>query len=1293
MSTRLVRTAQSFLPRILLATLLTSILVQGIVELQPALANHVIEVTGVATKDPGPPEQSKILFQGGDRIRYLGSLVPTTHSPPSIPIKVSVVGPCGYTEIYEWSAFIEEGFANVRHTWWQDETLPPSACDGGYIIDAEVGHTTLGSVHVFGAFFVGERIPDLQLAGPGGSGPHGFNPSALMGDPVNMATGSFYTTTTDAKMGGLGIPFAFTRSYNSGTPGAASLSPGWMHSYDVHLDVQMNGDVVLSAEEGQSYTFTKQTDGSFSAPDGNYDTLVKLANGTYRLTRRDQVKYLFASDGRLTSLVDRNGQGLTFTYTSGNLTSIFDNAGRETALTYTIGNKVRKLSLPDGRFVRFSYTSGLLTEVLDLRGNTVTYGYDATGLLNKITDQAGNVIVQNTYDSNGRVISQTDALGHTSAFNYSVTGISQHRDVGNNWWSEVFAGGRLVKRTDPLGNQTVFGYDANSNVTEVVNARGEQAEFTYDANGNMLTQTDPLGNETVFTFTAKNDPKTITDPRGNVTTFTYTGGNLTQRTDPGNLITSYERDAVTGAVTGETNPNGHETAFSYDTSGNLATITDPAGGVTTLTYDSVGRLQTKTDALSRTWTYGYNAADQLASQTDPIGNTTTTNYFPVGTLSSVTDANNHTTSYEYDPAQRLKKVTAPGGTTTLYDYDPTGNLIRRTDANGHVTTFAYDDASRLESVTNPLNKEWQYQHDPDGNLSKLTLPDGQSISYLYDEASRLEAIDYSASSTPDVGFGYDANGNRTTMTDGAGVVTYTYDALNELKTVTRGSDQFAYEYDDAGNVEQRTYPDGTSFSYNYDAADNLTGITSGGATTSFNYNPANDLKSTTFPNGTKSALSYDAAARVKKVVNTNTATGLVLSEFSYTLDPVGNPTKIITPSQTIDYTYDARDWVKKACYTPTCSGVGLASIEYDYDGVGNRLEERRIGATTTVKSYVYDDADHLTSVSGPSGTESNSWDDNGNQTSAGPRSFGYDSASRLTSTTAAGATESYSYDGEGNRLTMSNGGTLSRSYLWDTNAPVSRLAMERNPSGGILRRYLYGRGDTPLAMSPSGGQSHFYLPDRMGSIANLTSPAGGLEWSYTYEPFGAARSTTKVDPSAPANPIQFAGELRDSTTDMYNLRARMYDPSTGRFRQMDPLPPDLRDPYVSTYIYVNNRPTLLLDPSGESFASDVADVMNSASAMASGAAIVAIIVIAPEVALPLAVASLTFSLIGTAATCYESGPTSGECRTSAAFSLANAVTFTGAYFIKTTYYLAQLAFATLGWGVSLASLVPGSVRK
>lgn len=301
-----------------------------------------------------------------------------------------------------------------------------------------------------------------------------------------------------------------------------------------------------------------------------------------------------------------------------------------------------------------------------------------------------------------------------------------------------------------------------------------------------------------------------------------------------------------------------------------------------------------------------------------------------------------------------------------------------------------------------------------------------------------------------------------------------------------------------------------------------------------------------------------------------------LSKFMATLDSVGNPTQVVTSTETITYTYDSLDRVTRACYTPTCTGGSLPSISYTYDPVGNRRTEVRSTGTTT---YTYNTSDQLTQRSGPSGTVNYAYDLDGNETAAGSRTFVYDLASRLASTTSGNTTITYTYDGQGKRLKASSGNQASAktNFLWDPNAPLPLLAVERDGNNALLRRYIYG---ADLISMTTGGSTFYYHPDGLGTISNLTSSTGATQWTYTYEPFGTARTTTKNNNQAPSNPIQFTGQYLDSATGLYHLRARQYDPTIGRFLQPDPRSAPLRHPYVGTYAYAENRPTLLTDPSG-----------------------------------------------------------------------------------------------------------------
>jgi len=64
---------------------------------------------------------------------------------------------------------------------------------------------------------------------------------------------------------------------------------------------------------------------------------------------------------------------------------------------------------------------------------------------------------------------------------------------------------------------------------------------------------------------------------------------------------------------------------------------------------------------------------------------------------------------------------------------------------------------------------------------------------------------------------YDANGNLTQKTDGAGMWTYSWDAENRLTNVTRPDGvMVSYKYDALGRRVQRSQSGAISTSYIYD---------------------------------------------------------------------------------------------------------------------------------------------------------------------------------------------------------------------------------------------------------------------------------------------------------------------------------------------------------------------------------------------------------------------------------------------------------------------------------------------
>src|SRR5205823_5871362 len=107
------------------------------------------------------------------------------------------------------------------------------------------------------------------------------------------------------------------------------------------------------------------------------------------------------------------------------------------------------------------------------------------------TDPNGNPARTSTYDAQGRLATDTDALGNVTSYTYDPptrTNTTTYPDTGI--MAQTFdARGLILSETDQRGHTTTHGYDANRNETSRTNALGEVTTATYDAFGNQTSMT------------------------------------------------------------------------------------------------------------------------------------------------------------------------------------------------------------------------------------------------------------------------------------------------------------------------------------------------------------------------------------------------------------------------------------------------------------------------------------------------------------------------------------------------------------------------------------------------------------------------------------------------------------------------------------------------------------------------------------------------------------------------------------------------------------------------------------
>jgi RHS repeat-associated protein len=1018
-----------------------------------------------------------------------------------------------------------------------------------------------------------ERLGDGSgcLQCPGSQGSYTRN-------PVNPATGNFWHTFSDVSIPGRGIPISLRRTYNSlaaSIPGRFGF--GWNDSNNVRLSFDGSGNATAYMEDGSQVPFPIQG-GLFSPPSRVLATLVKnTIDGTYTLTREDQIKYKFSSTGQLLQQVDRNSYATNFSYPVGREV-VTDPAGRTLTLTLTSGH-VSSAADSTGRSVGYQYDgSGNLQQVTDVNGGLTKFTYYANHTMHTMTDPNGGVVT-NVFDGSGRVTSQTDAMQRPTTFDYTTPNQTKVTDAKGNVTIERYQSNILVSRTRGFGTPQAatwtYGHDVNSIATTIItDPNGNVTTSGVDSRGNLTSRTDAMGRQTTMTYDSLNDLLTQTDPLGVTTTNVYGAGNLQSTSRPlvgtsqiATVSYQYTDGTHPGDVTVMTDADGKVWHYGYDQYGDKNLVTDPLGEKTTSTFNADGWVQTKVSpngyaigpTTSYTTTYDYtdqriggghiNGFGDIGATTDPLGRKTTVTYDANRNPTFSTDANQHTTQKIFNLNNELTEVDRADGSKVKTQYDPNGNVSSQIDGLNNPTVFIYDPLNRVSSVKDPLLRTTNYVYDGVGNLKTVTDPLNQTTTFGYDAADEKTSITYSDGTTPNVGpIHYDADGQRLDMTDVlTGTTTSTVDSLHRLTQQTNGAgSQVQYGHDLRGHVTSITYPGQTKpILRTYDDAARLKTVTdwlgTSGNTTTFNYDADSNLTSQVYPNGTTATFTPDVADQTNSIVDkqgTNTFVNL-----AYTRDGVGqvksenstgysyNPINQLTTSGSASYGYDAADNL-----TLLTNGT---TQQYD---VANQLLTAKAPAVTT---FSYDQRGNRTGITPPGGPTT---------------TLTYDQANRLT---GYGANATYAYDGDGLRMSKKVSGT-TEGFTYDAGEGLPLVIQDGATS------YVTGAGGLPLEQI-SGGTALYFHQDQLGSTMALTSQAGSVAGTAAYDAYGNTAAT-----SGTTSPFQYAGQYKDSESGLYYLRARYYDPGTAQFISRDPLTSITRQPYS----YVANNPLNFADATG-----------------------------------------------------------------------------------------------------------------
>lgn len=988
-------------------------------------------------------------------------------------------------------------------------------------------------------------IHDLTYFGASPCPPPPSCAISTMGGPVDVATGKMTYDQEDLRIDGP-LPMAFSRRYAHRTRTTlGGFGYGWTHSYNLSL-ANMGGGKLFRTAEGRDVLFPVNISGGYVYNQRDRMTLASIAGG-FRVTAKDQTNYNFNSAGRLTSIVDRNGNTLTMVYDGSNrLSTITDGFGRAFTLGYNASSRIT--SLTDGtRTVTYGYTDGQnnLNSATYPSAQTWTYAYGATPANHRpetISDPLGHVVEAITYNGSDKVATWSRQSGAEQlTFTYtSSTQTSVTNSLGAVTTFTLKAyDGVATTITGPgcssCGSGTNESYllDAYFNKTQITDGNGNITKQTFDSYGDVLTRTEAFGTalQRVTTYTynptyhfvaTATAPSVDTGGQNRLETLGYDAAN-------GNLLT----DTLSGYSNGI--PFTRTTTYTYNAHGLVLTQDGPRSDVSDMTtyayyLDSdpdatkKGRLQTVTNALGHVTTInGYTLSGKAAVTVDPNGVERDDCYDDLDRLCGVTvkgptPSDDLATNYTLNADGLPDSVTLPNGNVITYTRDALHRLTEVTDQAGNKTVYFYDTESRR------TREEFR---DPSATVTRFT-------NFKYDNYNRLQYVYYNATVPPGAGsvyweYAYDNAGNRKSVKDPLGHLTcFEHDALNrKMKT---------HQYlgtAPATCLGTCTSPGCTDLvsQYGYDPQDHTTSVTDpGGLVTTYSVDDAAQVWRQVSPDTGTTNYTYDTAA------NLSTRTDAVGAVETRTYDALNRLTALTYPdtSNNVAYIFDdptATNGIGRRTATTDPAGTTI----YSYDFTGRLVQENRtpMGQSNAFTQYAWDKNGNLTGLTYPSGRIAAFTINTSDQVTAAVAVVNGTSTTIASSIAYApfgphtamafgnGLADARSFDSRYRLGTWTLGGLISKTYTWQDDDNITGITDNLNAANNRTFGYAAIHRLTSPVTGPWGTGSYTY--DANGN--RIAKVEGAISTSYT-----CTAGTNRLATATGSEPATYGYDANGNTT-------------------------------------------------------------------------------------------------------------------------------------------------------------------
>ena len=265
----------------------------------------------------------------------------------------------------------------------------------------------------------------------------------------------------------------------------------------------------------------------------------------------------FGYDGLRRKVADTNALGFYTLYSycpCGALEWIQDAAGNLTSFIYDAAGRRIQTAYPDNNY-------------------TVYYGLNLIGQVTNTTDSA-STSVTNWFNNQGLLYAVSNAFGQEKRITFDiedrpVTNIDANGVMLTNTFDKL---GRVLTRTYPDNGVERFGYSP-AGLVAYTNQLNQITRYVYDAARRKTAETNANLEVTRFTYSPASDLLTLADGKNQNTTWVYDSyGRVSNKWDNlNNLMFLYGYDGD-NRLTNRWTPAKGNTAYRYDPVGNLTNI-------------------------------------------------------------------------------------------------------------------------------------------------------------------------------------------------------------------------------------------------------------------------------------------------------------------------------------------------------------------------------------------------------------------------------------------------------------------------------------------------------------------------------------------------------------------------------------------------------------------------------------------------------------------------------------------------------------------------------------------------